>query len=490
MGADSTDGIQQIDLVPEGDFLVARVGCDTLGFRVGTLWNPSPSSRHRTDPWPVPKTLVLGIQGNEDTSAKFSPPPFAVGVQGCSRQALVHVVAAPGDHLWNEVVFEVDADELRVRIDLEGHTSPEELAPRVHVQVVAGEPDEARFELLARGLSLAYPAAFEPPLQPSPGWWQRPIYCGWGDQVSTSMWLEGVGPECRAVSYAIQGLYERWIRRLEEARVPVGTVTVDAGWSPTGSLRPDLDRWPDLRGFIRRQHDAGRKVLLWLATWLWDGLPDEWCVFAGSERLTVDPTHPEYRRYLRERVAELVSPAGFDADGFKIDQLSYSPSERRPVGGAQFGRAGERAAAGEPLRLSGAGWGCELLYGLQRDIYEAAKEAKPDCLVTSSTVHPYFHDTFDMVRLHDMGHVADDIFEAMGARARLARAALPHKPIDADDWVHSDYDLWLRYTSGSSAIGVPCIFYAERFMLNWLIEPATREIPLADLEEIGRAWGR
>ena len=128
-------------------------------------------------------------------------------------------------------------------------------------------------------------------------------------------------------------------------------------------------------------------------------------------------------------------------------------------------------------------------YGkLLKDIYDPAKAAKPGCLVTSSTVHSCFHDTFDMVRLHDKGHVALDIFAAMGARAALAKAVLPHKPIDTDDWVHTDYALWLRYTSGSRAIGVPCIFYADRFMLNWQAEPATRQIPLADLRKIARAW--
>jgi hypothetical protein len=127
---------------------------------------------------------------------------------------------------------------------------------------------------------------------------------------------------------------------------------------------------------------------------------------------------------------------------------------------------------------------------LQKDIYRAAKDAKADALITSSTVHPYFHDTFDMVRLHDMGHVAPDIFAAMRARADLAHAALPGKPIDTDDWIHSDYEMWMRYTSGSGILGVPCIFYAERFMLDWSKEPATKLVPLRDLRRIAKAWAR
>lgn len=477
-----------IKFVPDGDCLVADVVPKALGFVPDRIWNPSPAWDHRTEPWPAPKTIRIGISGTEETAAKFSPPPFAVGLLGGGQRALVSVTADPGYHLWNDIDFTLSVKGgLEVRLDLEGHSDPVDTGRHVRLEIIPGEPTEPLLALLARGLKQGYPDAFRS-AGPVPKWWLRPIYCGWGDQVTVSMWLEGVGPEPRAIAYCTQGLYERWIRRLDQARVPAGTVTIDAGWSPTGTMRPDGDQWPDLRGFIRRQHEAGRKVLLWIATWLCDGLPDAWCTFSGGTKLTADPTNSDYRKHLRARVTELLSPAGYDADGFKIDQLAFSPSERRPIGGFQFGRTFAPKPGGTPIRLAGGGWGCELLHQLQHDIYSAAKAAKPDCLVTSSTVHPYFHDTFDMVRLHDMGAVAPDIFAAMGARANLAKAALPHKPIDTDDWVHTDYDLWMRYTCGSRAIGVPCLFYAERFMLNWQAEPATREVPPADLARIAEAW--
>lgn len=473
---------------PDGkESVSARITADDLGFRPESIWNPSPSRDHRTEPWPLPKTLHVGIFGNADTCAKFSPPPFSVGIVGRDRKAMLSVGADTGWHLWNEIEFSGDSDGVTVRIDLEGHSDPEEVAGHVRMTLSFGRDGESLLALLSRSLRGLYPEAYSEP-GPVPAWWSRPIYCGWGDQVALSMWIEGVGPEQRAVAYNTQGLHERWIRRLEEASVPFGTVTIDNGWSPAGTFRPNLDNWPDMKAFTRRQHEAGRKVLLWIPTWLWDGIPDEWCVFADGVKLTVDPTNPEYRKYLREQIHMLLSPEGLDADGFKIDQLAYSPSERCPRGGAQFGRTAYYPPAKNKIHLAGKGWGCELLHLLQHDIYTAAKEAKPDCLVTSSTVHPYFHDTLDMVRLHDMGHVAKDIFAAMGARADLAEAALPGKLIDTDDWVHTDYDLWMRYTMGSSRIGVPCIFYSERFMINWVEEPATRDIPLDDLRKIAAAW--
>lgn len=489
MNAPACGALSVFSPVPEGgEFLVVRITAEALGFRPEQIWNPSPSRNHRTEPWPLPKTLVVGIHGNDDTGAKFSPPPFAVGIIGGGRTVLLNVAADAGWHLWNEIVFAADSDGIAIRIDLEGHSEPEEVAGHVRVTLTPGAQDETLHALLARGLRPAGAGASAPVPAP-PAWWSRPIYCGWGDQVALSMWLEGVGPEGRAVAYNTQGLHERWIRRLERAGVPFGTVIVDAGWSPAGTLQPKRANWPDLKAFTRRQHEAGRRVLLWLATWLCEGLPDKWCIFADGVKLTADPTNPEYRAFLRKQVQHLISPDGLDADGFKIDQLAHCPSERRPRGGVPCGQ-GHDSPSPQPMVPAGRGWGCELLHQLQQDIYDAAKSVKPDCLITSSTVHPYFHDTLDMVRLHDMGHVAQDIFAAMGARADLARAALPGKLIDTDDWVHTDYDLWMRYTSGSRQLGVPCIFYSERFMINWRAEPATRSIPLRDLCKIATAWNR
>ena len=480
--------MKTFSLEPVGQFLRAVVPACELGFAVRNVWNPSPSRRHRVEPYPVPQALRIGVAGTQETGAKFSPPPFAVVAQGFGgAQTLVALAANPGSHLWNTVDFNSTAEAVSVSVDLEGHTTPASLRNRVRVALVPGLKGESSMALLRRGLMLLYPPpAGKPPALPA--WWRCPIYCGWGDQVTAAMFLEGVGQEPRALAYCIQGLYERWIRRLEQARVPVGTVIIDAGWSPAGLWEPDTERWPDLKGFIARQHKAGRRVLLWLATWLWKGLPEKWCVKSGKNIIAADPTNPEYMDFIRSKVRTLISPDGYDADGFKIDQLAYSPSERTPIGGPRFGLTNRFPSAAARIKLHGAGWGCELLHRLQKTIYQSAKRAKPDALVTSSTVHPYFRDTFDMVRLHDMGHVADDIFEAMGARADLARAALPGFPIDTDDWIHTDYRLWMKYTSGSRRLGVPCIFYAERFMLNWRAEPATKLIPLSDLRRIAKAW--
>ena len=470
--------------------LVVKLSPAELGLKPRRVWNPSPSNRHRTKPYDLPQSLSIGIYGNELTGAKFSPPPFAVVVEGDDGQSVLIAVAADaGWHRWNGVDFAVDDNGVRITIDLEGHTSPGEAISHVWVDLFAAEADESHHTLLARGLAAQYPGAGTDSAS-APAWWRRPIYCGWGDQVATSLWMEGPGAEERALAYCIEGLYERWVRRLDEADVPFGTTTIDHGWAPAGSLVTDEIRWPDLKGFIAREHERGRKVLLWTATWLWDGLPDEWCVFVDGRKLVADPTNPDYLAYLREKVSHLLSPDGLNADGFKVDQLAYAPSQRHPRGGPRFGHTDYYDAASEPVRLHGDSWGTELLYAYQKTIYDAAKAAKPDALVTSSTVHPYFHDSFDMVRLHDTGPVVGDVIDAMRARADLAQAALPGKLIDTDDWVLGNYDRWMDYTMRSMSLGVPCIFYSERFVNGMTADPPTRDIPLEDLKNIAETWRR
>ena len=212
-----------------GDILSVRLTADELGFTPERVWNPSPSRTHRTEPYPVPQALQIGIQGNQETGAKFSPPPFAVEVEGNGgARTLLCVAADAGWHRWNEVVFETQTDGVTCTIDLEGHTSPAEAAEHVRLMLLPAEAGESRHELLARGLRAGYPEAFRP-VDSAPEWWAKPIYCGWGDQVSTSMWLEGPGPEARALAYCLQGLHERWLGRLDEAEAPVGSIIIASG---------------------------------------------------------------------------------------------------------------------------------------------------------------------------------------------------------------------------------------------------------------------
>jgi hypothetical protein len=485
--------LQNIRMMPTTrDFLCATITAKQLGFTPEQVWNASPSVQFvRT--YRVPQTLRIGTSfTNEESGTRFSPPPYAIVVMGAGRAMLVTVVAAKGWHRWTVVRFSVTKRGVNVRTDFEGHTSVTAAAKHVSVRLLQAQDNEPPLALLARGLKRLYPAASSATPR-KPDWWYRPIFDG-GEQVSTALYLEGVGPEHRCKAYCTQGLYERWLRRLEVADVPIGTVCIDVGWSRGGVWTPNPYQWPNLRQFIDDQHRKGRKVLLWIALWFREGLPDEWCIRRGRTCLLADPTNSRYRAFLRKQVARLVSRGkdGFDADGFKIDMLQFVPSERDVVGVSYWGSQSMVHLEQDRRRMTlsdpSAGWGCELLHLLQKQIYVAAKSQKPDCLISSSTVHPYFHDTFDIVRLHDTNAMKPDIFTVMKARADLARAVLPNHLIDTDNWIHSDYNQWLDYTLRSHEIGVPCIFFAERYVSSWDTEPLTQKIPLKDLRRIGRTW--
>ncbi len=470
------------------DELVLNIFAAAIGFAPKRVWCPAPSIEHRTAPYPAPGTIRIGTKDTAEAGARFSPSPYAVVVESGTHRAFIGVQAEAGWHRWNYAAFDVTSRGVRVRVDLEGHTPLPAAAKHIRARVIAGAAGEDRYALLRRGLARLYPAAYKARARKTPAWWSRPTYCGWGDQVGMSLALEGPGLESRCLAYCIQGLYERWIRRLDEAGVPFGTVIVDGGWSPGGVWKPHPAQWPDLKGFIAGQHEKGRRVLLWTPLWYHDGLPDAWCAFAGKKRLAADPTHPAYRRFLAAQVRHLLSPDGFDADGFKVDMLSCIPCERGARSYEHFGRNRAIADPHPLIRLHVRAWGCELLYLLQKTLYRAAKAAKSDALVTSSSVHPYFHDTFDMVRLHDTGAVKGDVIAAMKARADLARATLPHHLVDADDWIPYDFGKWLRYTSNSHRIGVPCLFYSERFVRSFDAEPVAPPVRLATLRKISRAW--
>ncbi|MCM8825459.1 MAG: hypothetical protein NC937_04875, partial [Candidatus Omnitrophica bacterium] len=463
-----------------------------IGFIPEKIWSPSPSIEHRITPYDVPMELNIGIRGSKESGAKFSPPPFAVIVHGKDRKIFVGIRAEKSWHLWNSAFFKATRKGIRIRIDLEGHSNPVDVANHTEINLLYGQDNETEHQLFARGICFMYPEASKHPQGSIPSWWLMPIYCGYGDQVGISYELEGPdGPEARALAYCIQGLYEKWIKILENEKVPFGTVIIDAGWSPGGVWQPNRIQWPDLRGFIERQHKKGRKVLLWIATWYTEGLPDKWCIFCGEKKLVADPENPEYLSFIRENIRKLLSGAKdcYNADGFKIDQLAYTPTERMPLGGEHFGRPVIIGRSHPSVKHNGSLWGCELLYKLQKEIYIAAKNTKKDCLITSSTVNPYFYDTFDMVRLHDTGLIFPDtdVFMAMKARADLSSSTLPSHPIDTDNWVHSYYDKWLDYTVKSKDIGVPCIFYAERFVV---IRPERKVILIKrdDLKIIAASW--
>ncbi|MCC6485544.1 MAG: hypothetical protein IT209_11915, partial [Armatimonadetes bacterium] len=161
------------------------------------------------------------------------------------------------------------------------------------------------------------------PVRQQPDWWKRPIFCGWGQQNMTAVARGGAG-----ALYARQDVYDQFLQMLDERRLNPGTIVIDDKWQRHyATFEADPEKWPDMRGWIDRQHAIGRKVILWFGCWTRDGLPDEECVRKDGEPVCVDPSNPAYEARLRAAIRRMLSDEQgcYGADGFKVDWTNGMP---------------------------------------------------------------------------------------------------------------------------------------------------------------------
>ena len=327
-------------------------------------------------------------------------------------------------------------------------------------------------------------------------WWQRPIVCGWGHQAwQGDLFRIRSGPE-RPRDNAVYTLctelnYRDIAARMDAAELPWGTLVIDARWFSCGGLKtPDTGRWPDLADFVTLQHRESRKVLLWWGPWDAEGIADDQCVRWHPERqlhpnrpgrlakfgtpapgtkLGVDITLPQVRDRIHRQVHRLLGsgPGCVDADGLKIDHQSAVPG----LYGMDFPEGSARV------------FGIEAAHEIQRVIYEAAKEAKPDALIVGQSPNPYFADVQDMLRLGDIySHRADSVLEEMAFRARMARTADPGILIDTDGWPLPSLAAWREYTEAQPTLGVPSLYYASH------LDTTGEALTPADFALLRRTW--
>ena len=229
--------------------------------------------------------------------------------------------------------------------------------------------------------------------------------------------------------------------------------------------RADEIKWPDLSGFIARQHTGGRKVLLWLKAWDPEGLPVDECITnAAGLPIACDPSNPAYERRLRAAVQHMISSNGYDADGFKIDFTARIPS-------------------GPGLNIHGDIWGLELMRLYLSILHSEAKRIKPDALILAHTPHPYLQDVVDMIRLNDINR-GRDVNQAMTHRARVASIACPKLNIDTDDWPMPNKDAWRAYTRLQPELGVPSLYYVTH------IDSTGEALDAEDYQLIRDAWAQ
>lgn len=390
----------------------------------------------------------------------FTPPPFCFAFQGPSGWLSLGVQAAPGQNDYTAFRYHAQRGSFYLSLAHEGHTA---VAGRYQLPSIAfnfGADEYAALAAYVQALRAAGSLP-RPRVAAQPDWWYEPIFCGWGVQCYHTS-VEGG----RAPDYATQALYDAFLEALEQQQLAPGIVVLDDKWQATyGDNVVDTAKWPDLRGFIDRQHAAGRQVLLWLKAWDPEGVPVEECITnAAGLPLAVDPNNIAYEKRLRESIRRMLGREGYDADGFKLDFTARIPS-------------------GPGLRTAGNAWGLELMKRYLGQIYTEAKLVKPAALVMTHTPNPYLADVLDMIRLNDI-NTHKDVVRAMRHRARIAQIACPTAVIDTDNWPITNKADWRAYTALQPELGVPSLYYASHI-------DSTREPLDADDYALLRAtWSR
>ncbi len=429
----------------------------------GRLFSPEPTAlrRHIFSPEERAVAAVGSDAGFHQGHWFFSPPPFCFGLESDAGTLAVGVACPPEELDFS--AFEYDGAFL-FRYD-RAPGGPFR-TPRLLLLPTLGDGYQGvegycrrlrEMGLAPRGTGRA-----------RAGWWTEPNFCGWGEQsyrgCASPAFTPGLLPE-GSPGRSTQRLYGESLAHLEVQGIDPGVVTVDDKWQRVyGLARPEEGRWPDLAGFIARQHAKGRRVLLWWKLWDGEGLPPEE-LLPGGDRPVVDPTSPAYRARLAREIRHALLELG--ADGFKIDFL-----HRGPAPGHGPSRGG----------LSGV----RLLRSMLEALREPALEAKEDCLLVVHAANPYLADLADVVRLNDIScpPAVADLSSEMRHRARLARAACPEALIDADNWPCPDRRLWGEYVAAQPEIGIPSLYYATGIDLSG--EPFQPE----DYALVRQAWGR
>lgn len=169
--------------------------------------------------------------------------------------------------------------------------------------------------------------------------------------AEVSRWWETF-PEYRPAStpdIARRPMYSTWYsyhqslnadQLVKECRIAKGlgceAIIVDDGWQTqdsnrgyayTGDWRPE--RITDMKGFVRRAHDEGVKVVLWYSLPFIGGKAENYERFEGKylhywasqDAYVLDPRYPEVRDHIVDTYATALQE--WDLDGFKLDFIGW-----------------------------------------------------------------------------------------------------------------------------------------------------------------------
>lgn len=366
----------------------------------------------------------------------FTPPPFCFAFEGEAGWLGMGLEAQPSTNRYTDYRYRGQETGFYLSLAYEGHTA---IDGRYRLPAIGFDFAADAYGTLTGHIKSLTAQDFVPLVnRHKPRWWYEPILCGWGAQCCAASIQGGHAPD-----FARQTLYEAFLTTLESQQVTPGIVVLDDKWQASyGGNGVDETKWPDLKGFVARQHAAGRKVLLWLKAWDPEGLPAEECITnAAGLSLAADPSNPAFETRFRASIRHMLSAEGYNADGFKLDFTARIPN-------------------GPGIHTHGDIWGLELMKLYLGILYDEAKKTKPDALVMTHTPHPYLADVLDMIRLNDI-NTGKDVGKAMAHRARVTAIACPDALIDTDNWPMTDKATWREYLKLQPTLGVPSLYYVS-----------------------------
>jgi hypothetical protein len=256
-----------------------------------------------------------------------------------------------------------------------------------------------------------------PKVQRTPVSWHRGIMvCGWENQYQ--MYLASkrqITPQ----SVCTQAVYEAHVAALDRAGIDFDMLTIDCGWHRLeGDWFVDPERWPDLRGFVDRLHQRGRRVILWICHRK-GTLPDDalgWITDpAGKRHDFIDPYNEKWLAHIRGCFETMLGsgPGGYAADGIKLDFTGDVPGSGRQ----------------QAVKIM---HGMEYLHAQFKAIHDAAKRVRSDCLLDFQVANPHFAELYDMTRLNDFLLQYELTYGIMETRARIAEAVGFGALVDTD----------------------------------------------------------
>ncbi|WP_167859345.1 TIM-barrel domain-containing protein [Paenibacillus cymbidii] len=384
----------------------------------------------------------------------FAPPPLFLCFMKGDKRASIGLGAKPGDYLFNGLEYTgARYAGASFYVNYCGYRSAADgfESPTAALHFGFGEYDN-----MADYVAWLDDSGFSTERKhPNAPWHRLPIFCGWAEQTAQGK-QHGVPPK----ELATQDNYERWIGMLEARGLPVGTIVIDDKWQTHyGTLEINTNKWPDMKGFIRRQHEQGRRVLLWTMTYHPEGLDERLCVLDEGKAVAADATNPDYERFLRERIRYLVQDVG--ADGFKKDGvggLLNKPSlvMRKPT------------------------FGLEFLRKFQSILHDETHRWKPDAMIQTQTPNPLFRESSDVLRLNDIHFGSRDVGAVMTKRARIARIA-GWDLVDCDNASSTNLEEWWRYMQLQVELGIPSLYFVTQTESTYETVPEHRWHYLAAL---------